>query len=207
MAEILHRLIGSISHYLQSYIHPKWLFGIQPSTVSPTIVLEFAGLYCFALTTGEARHTTRSRVIFSDKGRERYKNGSFEGHVRLKVLKRFFISSQSPNHQFFQQKTSKMFNTNQSMLVLEVVRLDIKTYIDRPAGPQLLVHHCHLNFKIFHFQNNMPSIRTFRSAKRSKLARCTMDVVLEILAPRASTVPIKSSRDLGLVERKCPGVE
>ena len=24
MAEILHRSIGSISHYLQSYIHPKW---------------------------------------------------------------------------------------------------------------------------------------------------------------------------------------
>ena len=75
MAEILHRLIGSISHYLQSYIHPKWCFGIHPSTVSPTIVLEFAGLYCFALTTnhnrpaahssqsGEAGHMTRSRVI------------------------------------------------------------------------------------------------------------------------------------------------
>ena len=30
MAEILHQLIGSLSHYLQGLlIHPRWLFGIS----------------------------------------------------------------------------------------------------------------------------------------------------------------------------------
>ena len=34
MAEILHQLIGGLSHYLQGFIHPRWLAGFQPSTVS-----------------------------------------------------------------------------------------------------------------------------------------------------------------------------
>ena len=29
MAEILHQLIGRLSHYLQGFIHPWWLFGIS----------------------------------------------------------------------------------------------------------------------------------------------------------------------------------
>ena len=29
MEEILHQLIGSLSHYLQCFIHPRWLFGIS----------------------------------------------------------------------------------------------------------------------------------------------------------------------------------
>ena len=29
MAEILHQLIGKLSHYLQGFIHPRWLFGIS----------------------------------------------------------------------------------------------------------------------------------------------------------------------------------
>ena len=29
MAEILHLLIGSLSDYLQGFIHPRWLFGIS----------------------------------------------------------------------------------------------------------------------------------------------------------------------------------
>ena len=33
MAEILHQLIGSLSHYLPDFIHPRWLAGFQPSTV------------------------------------------------------------------------------------------------------------------------------------------------------------------------------
>ena len=34
MAEILHQLISSLSHYLQGWVHPRWLFGIsEPSTV------------------------------------------------------------------------------------------------------------------------------------------------------------------------------
>ena len=34
MAEILHQLVDSSSHYLHGFIHPKWLFGIsEPSTV------------------------------------------------------------------------------------------------------------------------------------------------------------------------------
>jgi len=33
MAEMLHQLIGSLSHYLQGFIHPRWLAGFLPSTV------------------------------------------------------------------------------------------------------------------------------------------------------------------------------
>ena len=29
MEEILHQLIGSLVHYLQGFIHPRWLFGIS----------------------------------------------------------------------------------------------------------------------------------------------------------------------------------
>ena len=29
MEEILHQLIGSLSHYLQGFIQPRWLFGIS----------------------------------------------------------------------------------------------------------------------------------------------------------------------------------
>ncbi len=34
MEESLHQLIGSLSHYLQGFIHPRWLAGYQPSTAS-----------------------------------------------------------------------------------------------------------------------------------------------------------------------------
>ena len=33
MEKILHQLIGSLSHYLQGFIHPRWLAGFLPSTV------------------------------------------------------------------------------------------------------------------------------------------------------------------------------
>ena len=33
MKEILHQLIGSLSHYLWGFIHPRWLAGFLPSTV------------------------------------------------------------------------------------------------------------------------------------------------------------------------------
>ena len=34
MADILHQVVGSLSHYLQGFIHPRLLFGIsEPSTV------------------------------------------------------------------------------------------------------------------------------------------------------------------------------
>ena len=36
MAEILHQLIDSLSHYLQGFIHPRWLFGI--SAINSSIV-------------------------------------------------------------------------------------------------------------------------------------------------------------------------
>ena len=29
MEEILHHLIGSLSHYLQDFVHPRWLFVIS----------------------------------------------------------------------------------------------------------------------------------------------------------------------------------
>ena len=28
MEEILHHLVGSLFHYLQGFLHPRWLFGI-----------------------------------------------------------------------------------------------------------------------------------------------------------------------------------
>ena len=34
MEEILHQVIWKISHYLLGFIHPRWLFGFLPSTVS-----------------------------------------------------------------------------------------------------------------------------------------------------------------------------
>ena len=33
MEEILHQLLGSLSHHLQDFIHSRWLAGILPSTV------------------------------------------------------------------------------------------------------------------------------------------------------------------------------
>ena len=33
MAEILHKLIGSLSHYLQDFIYPSGCLGFLPSTV------------------------------------------------------------------------------------------------------------------------------------------------------------------------------
>ena len=33
MENILHQLRGSLSHYLQGFIHPRWLAGYLPSTV------------------------------------------------------------------------------------------------------------------------------------------------------------------------------
>ncbi len=33
MEEILHKLISSLSDYLQGFLHPKWLAGFFPSTV------------------------------------------------------------------------------------------------------------------------------------------------------------------------------
>ena len=33
MEELLHHLIGSLSHYLQGFIHPKWCRISEPSTV------------------------------------------------------------------------------------------------------------------------------------------------------------------------------
>ena len=42
MEEILHQLIGSLSHYLQGFIHPRWLFGIsEPSTVGKHMPEDF----------------------------------------------------------------------------------------------------------------------------------------------------------------------
>ena len=35
MAEILHQLIGSLSHYLQGFIHRRWCRISEPSTVLP----------------------------------------------------------------------------------------------------------------------------------------------------------------------------
>ena len=29
MEQILHQLTGSLSHYVQGFIHPRWLFGIS----------------------------------------------------------------------------------------------------------------------------------------------------------------------------------
>ena len=39
MAEILHQLIGSLSHYLQGSIHPRWcrISAINRMTISPLV--------------------------------------------------------------------------------------------------------------------------------------------------------------------------
>ena len=49
MAEILHQLIqliGSLSHYLQGFIHPRWLFGISAinSSTQITAAIYFTGV-------------------------------------------------------------------------------------------------------------------------------------------------------------------
>ena len=41
-SEILHPSIGSSSHYLQGFIHPRWLFGIS-SINSTTSIKTFWG--------------------------------------------------------------------------------------------------------------------------------------------------------------------
>ncbi len=43
MEEILHQLIGSLSHYLQGFIHPGGCLGYLPSTVLPVWVLLLGG--------------------------------------------------------------------------------------------------------------------------------------------------------------------
>ena len=35
-----HQLIGRLSHYLQGFIHPRWLAGFLPSTVSSRVFCE-----------------------------------------------------------------------------------------------------------------------------------------------------------------------
>ena len=40
MEEILHQLLGSLSHYWQGFIHPRWLAGFLPSTVYDPLLAE-----------------------------------------------------------------------------------------------------------------------------------------------------------------------
>ena len=42
MKEILHQLVGSSSHYVQRFIHPRWLAGFLPSTVAWIILWNMA---------------------------------------------------------------------------------------------------------------------------------------------------------------------
>ena len=46
MEEILHQLIGSFPHYLQGFIHPRWLFGIS-SINSINLLFEKTKKKCF----------------------------------------------------------------------------------------------------------------------------------------------------------------
>ena len=52
MAEILHQFIGSLSHYLQGFIHPRWLAGFQP--LSSTACLQLSQCLQSRLQTLEA---------------------------------------------------------------------------------------------------------------------------------------------------------
>ena len=65
MAEIRHQLIGSsgsLSHYLQGFIHPKWLFGIsEPSTVSPKSYTPTT--YPIGLYPTEAHHQDEGQML------------------------------------------------------------------------------------------------------------------------------------------------
>ena len=38
LEEILHQLIGRLSHYSQDFIHPRWLFGISSINRNPTFI-------------------------------------------------------------------------------------------------------------------------------------------------------------------------
>ena len=70
MEEILHKLISSLSDYLQGFLHPKWLAGFFPSTVwqleisfsqSSLELASFPGLWftcwCRRLATWKAHKT------------------------------------------------------------------------------------------------------------------------------------------------------
>ena len=46
MAEILHQLIGSLSHYLQVFLHPRWLFGISSINSTATYREGFLLVQC-----------------------------------------------------------------------------------------------------------------------------------------------------------------
>ena len=46
MAEILHQLIGSLSHYLQGFLHPRWLFGISSINSTATYREGFLLVQC-----------------------------------------------------------------------------------------------------------------------------------------------------------------
>ena len=59
MEDILHQLIGSLSHYSQGFIHRRWFAGLLPSTVGlPTIstggfvLMNQFSLHCNPKTTG-----------------------------------------------------------------------------------------------------------------------------------------------------------
>ena len=49
MEEILYQLVDTVSHYLQGFIHPRWLARIsEPSTVFLEVVLDeiMSRYYC-----------------------------------------------------------------------------------------------------------------------------------------------------------------
>ena len=46
MAEILHQLIGSLSHYLQGFIHPRWLLGISSINSIPLYFWHWKFEFC-----------------------------------------------------------------------------------------------------------------------------------------------------------------
>ena len=64
MEEILHQLIGSLSHYLQGFIHPRWLAGFLPSTVS-LYPAPYGRVFLFHSRSG--RQTVKKSMPFNDE--------------------------------------------------------------------------------------------------------------------------------------------
>ena len=80
MAEILHQLIGSLSHYLQGLINPRWLFGIS-SINSMSIEIITCTKYNFSIL-GCKNNMIHIHMIFFDDIHRRY-NTSYSYFIIL----------------------------------------------------------------------------------------------------------------------------
>ena len=121
MEEILHQLIGSLSHYFQSFIHPRWLFGIfwtivtvgSPFFLPGPMVLRDLDLSIHGgetiLLLGDYG-SGKSSLILAFLGVSRW----FDGVGDLRSLKRSkrFASSRDVHSAFFLQSTISFYQNS-----------------------------------------------------------------------------------------------